>query len=179
MIVQDRVAMGLLAQGIEPSWWWNPNNPEAVKPLPEPVTNWLVGFDDSLRLTFNPKKQVWQLWQMIDSNRATSERSYAQWATGWRKLADLVDFSGTPIGLPSVGVLEEIMAKIMVKRYGGTQKFCNTIEAINEKRYNDFHKDRADVRKKFSQEYARHMRPSIGYGQSNGSKQSTFDTGRG
>ena len=173
---QDPIAQGLLDTGQEPSWWWNPNNPLAIREVPEEIEKFLFATDPDLKLTFNSKRKCWQLYQAINTNREAHQRLYMQWATGYRKLADLTDDKDVPLGL-TLNLMTGVLAKILAKTYGGNGKICTTIEERGKKRKDDFYAERAQIRKDFSKLWARHMRPSVGYGSSNGSKSANFGTG--
>lgn len=172
----DKIAQGLLDSGTEPSWWWNPNNPLAIREVPDEIEKFLFSTDPDLRLTFNPKRKCWQLYQAIDTNRDAHQRLYLQWATGYRKLADLTDENDVPLGL-TLDLMTGLLAKILAKTYGGNENICTTIEERGKKRKADFYKQREDVRHINAIDFARHMRPSVGFGPSNGTKSANFGTG--
>jgi hypothetical protein len=91
-------------------------------------------------------------------------------------LADLTDEKDKPLGL-TLALITGVLAKILAKTYGGNKEICMTIEERGAKRDRDFQNERAQVRKDAAKLYARYMRPSVGYGPSNGSKSANFGTG--
>lgn len=173
----DRVAENLIAQGQTLSWFYNPNNPEANKPYPEPVKKWLFSTDPDLSLTYHPKKGCWQLWQRVDTNREAHQRLYAKWATGYRKLADLLDEAGKPVS-PEIGVLEDIMAKIIARRYGGAEGFALTIEERNKKWKQDRLAKMRESRAQWAKDWGNFWKPSVGAGSKVRKPSATRPTGK-